>query len=210
MGVRAHVWTYRGSRRDGGRQVTDSQGITRLLSDWQSRPEDSGAAEALARRVYGELHDIARGRLARTPGAPLAPTELVSETWLRIQAAGSQFRDRKHFFRLASVCMRHLLVDLARERLAAKRGGPLHPVTLSTSAGHDTGLETDVLDLDRALEALRLQHPGHAEVVELHCFGGLGFAEVSELTGASLATVKRRWKFARAWLIDALRASGHG
>ncbi|MFU8897192.1 MAG: ECF-type sigma factor [Gammaproteobacteria bacterium] len=188
----------------------DSQGITRLLSDWQSKPGDTEAAEALARRVYGELHDIARGRLARAPAAPLAPTELVNETWLRIQATGSQFRDRKHFFRLASICMRHLLVDLARERLAAKRGGPLQPVTLSTSAAHDTGLETDVLDLDRALEVLRLQHPGHAEVVELHCFGGLGFAELSELTGASLATVKRRWKFARAWLIDALRDPGHG
>lgn len=194
----------------GGRQVGDSQGITRLLSNWQSRPEDSAAAEALARRVYGELRDIAAGRLARSPGAPLTPTELVNEAWLKVQAAGGEFRDRKHFFRLASVCMRNLLVDLARERLAAKRGGPLQPVTLSTSAGHDAGLETDVLDLDRALEALRLQHPGHADIVELHCFGGLGFAEISVVTGASLATVKRGWTFARAWLIDALRDPGHG
>ncbi len=162
-------------------------------------------AESLARRVYDELHAMAQRRVSGNNAAQISPTELVHEAWLRMEAAATPFRDRRHFFRLAAMCMRQLLVDLARSRMAAKRGANHHRVTLQQVGSDDDLLEPEVLDLDRALNRLKESHPRHAEIVLLHCFGGISLVEIAGLNGTSRATVKRDWKFARAWLLAELQ-----
>lgn len=198
------------SCREPDRGVKDlkPQQLTELLTDWRERPEDASVAEALARLVYDDLRAMAARRLSDTDGAPVSPTELVHEAWLRLDASKADFNDRYHFFRLAALCMRQLLVDLARQRQAAKRGADFCRVTLERVGFDDARIEPEVLDLNRALAALEVSHARHAELALLHCFGGLSLVEIAELNGTSRATAKRDWKFARAWLLAQLKADG--
>jgi RNA polymerase sigma factor (TIGR02999 family) len=171
---------------------------------WQARPGDPQLADRVAGAVYNDLHAIAAARLRRESAPPFTPTELVHEAWLRLRPQGEPIADRSHFFRLASVAMRRLLIDHARERLAAKRGGGAVRVTLSLADAGQPFDDHRLLDLDRALNALADQHPRAAETALLRCFGGLTLDEVAQAMESSLATVKRDLRFAHAWLADAI------
>ena len=172
--------------------------VTGLLRAW--RQGDAGAGEALLERVYAELKRIAAAKLRRERALhTLQPTALVHEAYLRLlQQQRVDWRDRAHFFGLAAAMMRRVLVDHGRARRARKRQAdpPLDALTVSPSHAP----EMDVLDLDAALDALAVEYPRQARVVELRYFADLDHEEVAECLGLSLATVKRDWQFARAWL----------
>jgi len=185
--------------------MTPSDDLTALLRDWQQDPDDNDISERLTRLVYAELKRIARARLAREGNVSIQPTELVHETWLRLKPPSEEVQGREHFYKLASTVMRHLLVDQARERLSEKRGGGRLRVTLTSFGAHSQLDDLRFLDFDRALTELSTEHPRPAEVVGLRCFGGLTLAEIADELGIGLATVKRDWSFARAWLIVELQ-----
>jgi len=191
----------------GDSEISDRASITRYLRAWQADPDDAAAAEQLSRQVYQYLKQMALARLRRETDRPFTPTELVNEAWLGLQPAGKPLANREQFFKLASTVMRNLLVDHARERMAAKRGGGWLRLTLS-AAERERGIDDEtLLDLDRLLDRLCRDHPRPAEVVILRCFGGLKLDRIAETLAISLATVKRDWTFACAWLAEALNGS---
>ena len=155
--------------------------------------------------VYGELRRIARSFMRRqAPGHLLQPTALVNEAVIKLfEGAQPQVGDRTHFLALMSRIMRHVLVDHARARDAAKRGGGEVRVTWGPdieapdlAAGHEARL----LDLDRALEALEREHPPLAQVVEMHYFGGMTAEETALAVGRSVHVVRHELRLGRAWL----------
>ncbi|MDT8408402.1 MAG: ECF-type sigma factor, partial [Wenzhouxiangellaceae bacterium] len=182
--------------------------MTRYLQDWQFDPGDTAAAEQLARLTYRQLRRIAQARLQREASRPFTPTELVHEAWLNLKPGGKILAGRDQFFKLASTVMRNLLVDHARERLAAKRGGRQQRVTLSLAENEQEFSDERLLDLDQALNRMAESHPRHVKVVTLRCFGGLQLDEVAAALDVSRATIKRDWTFACAWLADALEHKG--
>jgi RNA polymerase sigma-70 factor (ECF subfamily) len=177
--------------------------VTDLLA--ASRHGDPAAFGQLLPLVYDELHVVAQRHMrGERPEHTLQPTALVHEAFLRLAGLDVPYEDRAHFMRAASQAMRRVLVDHARARNAAKRGGNLR-VTLDESlVPQDEGV-VDLLVLDDALSRLAAAEPRCARVVELRFFGGLEVAEVAAAMGISTATAKRDWQFARAWLAKALR-----
>ena len=184
-----------------------AQPLTEWLRDWQQRPEGTRLDARLLDAVYAELRHVAAQRLANEAHSALTPTELVHETWLRLKPGDAPIADRNGFLRLASVAMRHLLVDQARERLSHKRRGVMQTITVSLAddAARNGLDDADLLDLDRALDGLAADHPRAAEAVALRAFAGLELGELAEALDISLATVKRDLAFGRAWLTDALK-----
>ncbi|MBX3725319.1 MAG: sigma-70 family RNA polymerase sigma factor [Xanthomonadales bacterium] len=170
---------------------------------------DAGRAQdvdAQFQAVYARLHALAHQQRRRIDGATLDTTGLVHEVYL-------EFRDRpealepRDFFAYAARAMRHLLLDRARRRGRARHGGDLRQVELGP------GLEANaagdawagrLIELDQALATLRDQQPRAAEVVELHFFAGLAFADIARLLARDRRTIHRDWRFARAWLLAAL------
>lgn len=200
-------------RRDRVRpdaSMPQTNDITKCLLDWQADPKKPETANRLASLTYQHLRRLAEIRLRDESRQCLSPTELVHETWLAIRPPGNALANRQQFFRLASAVMRSLLVDQARERQAQKRGGDRVRVTLSLiHAQHDYD-DVRLLDLDSALSSLAEQHPRHAGLIELRCFGGFTMPEIADCMNLSLSTIKRDWNFARAWLIDAMATAGAG
>jgi RNA polymerase sigma factor (TIGR02999 family) len=188
--------------------------LTRWLRAWQDAPDDPQAAEQVARGAYATLHAIAVGRLRHESSQAFSPTELLHEAWLRFDPHGDTICDRSHFFRLAATAMRRVLVDQARERLAAKRGGGDVRVTLSLADNDGVAApgfgDGDLVDLDRALTRLAKEHARPAQAAILRGFAGLTLEEVAEAMQSSLATVKRDLAFARAWLAHALKERSDG
>lgn len=166
------------------------------------RPE----VDVLFARVYDHLRVIARSRLRASPGQTLDATALVHEVFLRfVDASRLDFNDRQHFFAVAGRAMRQIVVDRARRRLAARRGGGL--VCTTDAERHATG-ETpidEVLAIDEALARLADTSPRLVEVVELCFFAGLTTDEAGEALGLSGRTVKREWQKARMLLQALLR-----
>ncbi len=161
-------------------------------------PGEEMDADRLLATLYDELRLIARHHLRdERPGHTLQPTALVHEAYLRLGSA-SAFESRSHFLRTASQVMRRVLVDHARARNAAKRAGGVR-VTLDEGLV-GTGPAVDMLALDDALTRLAEAEPRWARVVELRFFAGLEVVEAAALLGVSEITVKRDWRFARAWL----------
>jgi len=155
--------------------------------------------------VYAELHQQAARAMGReTPEHTLQATALVSEAYLRlIDQSRVQWRNRAHFFGVAAQLMRRILVDHARGRLAAKRGGGVRQLTLDDAdpVGASPNDEAvDVLALHEALERLAALDPGQARIVELRYFGGMTIEDTAEALDLSPATIKREWAVARAWL----------
>jgi RNA polymerase sigma factor (TIGR02999 family) len=156
--------------------------------------------------VYAELRRLAASYLRRErQGHTLQPTALVHEAYVRlIDQRQIDWTNRAQFIGLAAVMMRRILVNHARDRIAAKRGGGAEHVPL-TLAGEGIGAaEVNLLDLHEALTALTESDPRKGRIVELKFFGGLTTQEIAETLGMSVATVERDWKFARAWLYQAL------
>lgn len=153
-------------------------------------------------QVYGELRRLAARYMRRERGNhTLQPTALVNEVYTQlVKQPQIPWQSRAHFFATASRLMHHILVDHARKRLAAKRGGPQCQVTLSEAVIQAENRTIDVLVLSEALERLTEFDPRQARVVELHFFGGLNFEEIAEVLAVSERTIKRDWSMARSWL----------
>lgn len=180
--------------------------VTRLLA--AAGDGDRAAFDRLYAAVYAELRRMAANRMRHERRAvTLQPTVLVNEAWLRLVGSASDFGSRAQFFFAASESMRRILVEYARRRLAAKRGGGAEAVTLSglelVPGGGD---EADVLAVDEALQRLEQERPRLAQLVTLRFFAGLTIEDAAAALGISAATAKRDWTFARAWLLDAMGA----
>lgn len=180
-----------------------STNITGLLRDVERGKR--GASDALMRAVYGELRTIAdRQMRAVAHPSTLQPTALVHEAYL--QLFGKQelaWENRRHFYFAAARAMHDILVDRARKRSARKRGGDRRRVDTEADQLLDAQAD-EVLATSHALEELGVVDGEAAEVVMLRFFGGLTHAEAAEALGVSEATVRRRWTFARAWLLENL------
>lgn len=162
---------------------------------------DVAAYDTLFAAVYTDLHDRAR-YLSRGPGATLSTTALVHETYLKLIGRDLALNDRAHFFALAARAMRQVLLNAARDAAAHKRGGGLVDATFESALAvpSDAGDHVDVVALDQALRQLASVDERLAQVVELHFFAGLGFAQIGELLGITERTVARDWRAARAML----------
>lgn len=192
----------------------DAPDVTLLLQ--RAREGDARALEEVFPLVYEQLQDMAGRQLRRErPGHTLQATDLVHEAYMKLVGGGDvDWRDRAHFLGIAARAMRQVLVDHARRRQAAKRGGGTVPTTL-TGKGLGESMELDeLLDLDRALDRLEEVDARLRQVVEYRYFGGLKDAEIGELLGVTRRTVQRDWARARAWLYrelyDAEGASAEG
>jgi RNA polymerase sigma-70 factor, ECF subfamily len=196
-------------RQPGTPEGTEPAGeASRLLS--RAAAGDEKAASRLLPLVYEELRRLAGGYLRRErPGQTLQATALVHEAYMRLVKPGDQpWTGRTHFLAIAAVSMRQVLVDRARRRHAAKRGGVRQRITLDEgllpAPAPDAGV--DLVALDRALTQLAALDPQQARIVELRYFGGLTVEETADVMDSSPATVKRHWTLARAFLKKALAA----
>jgi RNA polymerase sigma factor (TIGR02999 family) len=184
------------------------QDVTGLLRRWNEG--DSGALETLIPMVYAELRRLAAHylRIERRDHT-LQPTALVHEAYLRlVDQSDVPWQNRAHFFGIAARTMRRILVEHARRRNAAKRrGGSLRVVTGVADAVAQPERDPEILALDAALTRLESLDPQQARIVELRFFGGLNVEEAAEVAGVSTATVKRKWRTARAWLRQELDAT---
>jgi RNA polymerase sigma factor (TIGR02999 family) len=188
--------------------------ITALLLDWSGG--DRGALERLTPLVYAELRRRAAGLLRRERAAhTLQPTDLIHEAFLRlVDQRRVQWHNRAQFFAVAAGLMRRILVDHARRRGRAKRGGSAIHVSVDPSAvaaegASAAGADADVLALDEALTRLAALDERQARMVELRFFGGLSLEETAAALGLSLTTVKDELRVAKAWLrreLGAVRA----
>jgi RNA polymerase sigma factor (TIGR02999 family) len=180
--------------------------ITRLLLKW--REGDKRAGDQLLAVVYDELRRLAGAYMRREqPGHILQATALVHELYLRLFAADPvDWQSRAHFYAVAAQQLRRILVNHARDRQAAKRGGKRVKLALTDVNGLAEPQEKDLLELEEALLRLEQLDPRAMQVVELRFYGGLTEREAAEAMGISVATVKRDWEFARAWLLRTLRS----
>lgn len=179
--------------------------ITQLLAKWSSG--DEGAAERVLPLIYGELRRIAVRQLRRERGDhTLQATAIVHEAYLRLVGqAGLEWPSRAHFYAFSAHLIRRILVDHARRRNRAKRGGLSEKITLVEMAGLALEKSPDLVALDEALCGLEKVDPRKAMVVELKFFAGLTLEEIAEQLGISSETVSREWRRARAWLYSALQ-----
>ena len=181
---------------------------TTLLVDAVS--DEVGAVDRLFPIVYEELREIARRQLAKERvGHTLQTTALVHEAYVRLVDDTRVSRQgRAYFFASAARAMRQILVDHARRRGAAKRGGGVEPVTLEDDRTGVDAFAEELLDLDQALERLAELDPRHARVVECRYFGGMTVEETASALDVSPRTVRYDWALAKAWLHDALSTEG--
>jgi RNA polymerase sigma factor (TIGR02999 family) len=191
--------------------------VTRLLNEWSQG--DTAALDELLPLVYDELRQLARRHLRHErDNHTLEGTGLVHEAFIRLSQHGPiRWESRSHFYAWASTLMRHILIDYARARQAAKRGSGVAPQSLDAlqadtaerpglqvaEPGSESSL-TDLLALDHALTRLETLDQQQSRVVELRFFGGLSVVETAEALHISPATVKREWATARAWLLREL------
>lgn len=165
---------------------------------------DRHARDELFQQIHGELRKLAEAALKQErPDHTLQPTALVNEVYLKMIAqTRAQWQDRQHFFALAAGAIRRILVDHAKAKNAAKRGGEVkrRRVELEEIEVARGLSDEQLLDLDEALNKLTALHPRQAKVVELKFFGTLENLEVANELGVSERTVNNEWNFAKAWL----------
>ncbi len=203
------IWEGENSRRIGstslnffGAQllIIPPATITRLLIRW--RNGDKAALDELTPQVYNELRRLAKYYLRQErPDLTLQASDLVHEAYLRlVNEKEIDWQNRAHFFGIAAVRMRHILVEHARSRQAAKRGGGEYLLSLGKADRQAEDRDINLLALDDALQRLEALDPQKSRIVELRYFGGLTIEETAEALRISPATVKRDWSMARAWL----------
>ena len=177
---------------------------TELLLAWNRG--DARAFDQLVPLVHAELRRLARRYMARErPDHTLQASALVNEAYLRlIDLKQMQWQNRAHFFAMSARVMRRILVDFARAKRNAKRGGDAPKVTLDEALLPAKEASHDLVALDDALQALAAVHPRKSDVVELRYFGGLSLEEAAEALHVSIDTVKRDWRFAKLWLLREL------
>ena len=182
-----------------------SHQITELLDRWTRG--DNAAFEELVPLVYQDLRRVARRCLAgQRVDHTLQSTALVHEAYLRLVGRDrADWQNRQHFLAVAAQAMRHILVDHARKRRAAKRGAASVKLALDDAIALPQQRELDLVALDEALRALAMLDRRQSQVVELRFFGGLSIEDVSNVLGISPATVKREWATARSWLFAELQ-----
>ena len=180
--------------------------VTELLARWNEG--EVAARDALIPLVYDELRRLAKRHLAGQRGShTLQATALVHEAYLRlVSRKRGQWQDRAHFFALAAQMMRQILVDHARARNAAKRGGGAVTVVLDQEPGMQPAMNLDIIALDSAMKRLAELDPRQSQIVELRFFGGLSIEETARVVDISPATAKREWATARVWLHHALES----
>jgi RNA polymerase sigma-70 factor, ECF subfamily len=184
--------------------------ITLLLRDWSAGDRD--AEEQVLFLVYDELRRIAARQLGQERAAhTLRATALVNEAYLRLSThAGFEWPSRGHFFSFATRLIRRILVDYARNRNRAKRGGQSEQVDLDEVTEPALEKSPDLVALDEALSRLERIDPRKGAVVELRYFAGLSIEETARHLGVSAETVSRDWRYAKAWLYKALQQPSNG
>ncbi len=185
--------------------------ITHILDRVQQG--DDAAAEELLPLVYVEPRRLAAQKMANeAAGHTLQPTALVHEAWLRLGGgAGAQFENLAHFFGAAAEAMRRILIERARRRMAAKRGGVISPVDVDEIEIASPVVEDDeLLRLDEALDKFVVLDSRRASLVKLRYFVGLNFEEAATALGIAVPTAKQWWAYARAWLAVEMRGTKAG
>jgi RNA polymerase sigma factor (TIGR02999 family) len=172
---------------------------------------DTAAADALLREVLPKLRDIALRELNRERYvAPLSKTELISELWVsNLSKGGWEINDQGHFYALASMAMRRILVDVARKRLAARRGGGGTELALDESGPLIGATMEDaerIVEIGILMDRLDAKIPDSARVVDMHYFSGFTLEEIASETGLTLKQVRLRWERGMDWLKRALHA----
>jgi RNA polymerase sigma-70 factor (ECF subfamily) len=196
--AKPHDCSYNVSRRVS---MADSGDVTVLLTEM-----GRGNSEVLPKLiplVYQELKRLAAYFLRdERRGHTLQPTALVNEAYLRLAGQKANWRNRAHFMAVAAQVMRRILVDYARQRVAAKRGGGAVAVDLDRcEIGLDAGQSEELLAVDEALSRLALLDAQQAQIVEMRYFCGMNVEETAEALAISPRTVKRDWAMAKAWLL---------
>ena len=191
--------------------MTDAaSGLTRLLAAVGGG--DAAAVDQLTPAVYEELRRLAKRHMAgQRRGHTLQTRDLIAEAYLKlVNLQETGWKDRIHFFAVASRAMRSVLVDYARRRGYAKRGG--NPIRVSLSEAEQTSEQksAEVIAVDEALSRLAALDPRKSQIVELRYFGGLSVEESAELLGLSSRTIKREWRWAKAWLYRELAGETSG
>jgi len=178
--------------------------VTQLLLDWGNG--DKEALDKLVPAVYQELRRLASYYMRRErPGHTLQTSALVNEAYMRlIDYKRMHWQSRAHFFAVAAQAMRRILVEHARKRHFAKRGGGAAQVSLDEAATVSRKQAADLIALDDALTSLEAIDPRKSRIVELRYIGGLNIEETAEVLGISPATVQREWRSAKAWLYQAI------
>jgi len=184
------------------------QAVTQLLNDWTNGSQ--AARDELMPLVYEELRRLAHRHMGRErPGHTLQTSGLVNEAFLRlVDQTNVHWKNRAHFFAIAAQIMRRILVDYARSRRYAKRGGGARQVSLNEALIVSEGRSAEVVELDDALKGLAAIDQRKSQIVELRFFGGLSIEETAEVLGVSPGTVMRDWTLAKAWLRKEMAASG--
>lgn len=185
--------------------------VTRLLAEW--RGGNQAALDQLLPVVYDELRRLAAAYLRKERADhTLQSTALVHEAYLRLIGQREvQWQNRAHFFGVAAKMIRRILVDHARGKIAAKRGGAAVKLSLDEALAVSGKKDLDLVRLDEALHGLANLDPRQERIVELRFFGGLSIEETAEVVGISPATVKREWSVAKAWLLrEVSRGAGAG
>jgi RNA polymerase sigma factor (TIGR02999 family) len=179
--------------------------VSQLLIAWKNG--DGTALQRLMPLVYDELHALASRHLrGERPDHSLQTTALIHEAYLRLVGADVAWEGHGHFLAVAAQTMRRILVDHARGRGRAKRGGGERPVALDEALVVSPDRGADLLALDEALERLSALDERKARAVELHYFGGLTYAETAAALQVSPATIDRELRVAKAWLLQELTA----
>ena len=187
--------------------MDSSSSLTKQLQSFSSGDRD--VAEAVLREVLPKLHQIAIRELRRERFvAPLSPTELINEVWLRnLRKGGWQINNREHFYAIAALAMRRVLVDFARSRLAQRRGDGEPPDPLDGVASLKSGEKNDperVIQIGLLMDRLEQVNKGAAQVFDMHYFAGFTLEEIAQISGLTFRQVRHLWEKGRDWLKDRL------
>jgi RNA polymerase sigma factor (TIGR02999 family) len=170
---------------------------------------DPNAAAELLPLVYAELRKLAARKMAtQAAGHTLQPTELVHDAWLRLAGDGeAQFAGRAHFFAAASEAMRHILIDSIRRKQALRHGGNQARQDIEDQEIAAPANEAELFGIHEMLDKLSAEAPQKAQLVKLRYFVGMTFEEAAEVMGISVASAKRHWAYARAWLYEEIKSN---